>query len=85
MAKILITGGTGLVGTKLTEILISEKHEVVILTRSPDKKNEFKWDISKKYIDLKAFENVDYIIHLAGAGIADERWTDERKKVIIDS
>jgi uncharacterized protein len=85
MSKILITGGTGLVGTRLAELLLDKKHEVAILTRNPKEKNEFKWDISKEYIDKKAFENVDYIIHLAGAGIADERWTDNRKKIIINS
>ena len=85
MAKILITGGTGLVGGRLTKLLMDKNHEVVILTRSPDAKNEYQWDIQKKTIDTKAFENTDYIIHLAGAGIADERWTKERKKVIIDS
>jgi len=85
MAKILITGGTGLVGNRLTKLLMDKNHEVAILTRSPDAKNEYQWDIQKKTIDKKAFENTDYIIHLAGAGIADERWTNERKKVIIDS
>ena len=85
MAKIIITGGTGLVGTKLTELLIKDKNNVVILSRNPQNENEFKWDISKGFIDKNALENVDYIIHLAGAGIADKRWTEERKKIIIDS
>ena len=85
MANILITGGTGLVGSRLTEILIHKKHSVHILTRSPEQKNEFKWDIKNNFIDDAAFNGVDYIVHLAGAGIADERWTDERKKIIIDS
>lgn len=85
MAKILITGGTGLVGTRLTKMLIDKKHEVIILSRNPKNKKEFKWDIAKNYVDQKAFENIDYVIHLAGAGIADKRWTNERKKVIIDS
>ncbi|WP_299061762.1 TIGR01777 family oxidoreductase [uncultured Polaribacter sp.] len=85
MAKILITGGTGLVGKRLTEMLIDKKHEVVILSRNPKLKNEFKWDISKNYIDDKALVDTDYIIHLAGAGIADKRWSKERKKVIINS
>ena len=85
MAKILITGGTGLVGKRLTELLIDKKHEVVILSRSPKNKNEFKWDISTNYVDKKSLINTDYIIHLAGAGIADKRWTAERKKIIIDS
>ncbi|TMM32042.1 TIGR01777 family protein [Polaribacter aestuariivivens] len=85
MAKILITGGTGLVGTKLTQFLTERNHEARILSRNPEGKNEFKWDVSKNYIDEKALENIDYVIHLAGAGIADKRWTDERKKIIIDS
>ncbi|WP_397446438.1 TIGR01777 family oxidoreductase [Polaribacter sp. R77954] len=85
MAKILITGGTGLVGSKLTKLLIDKNHEVVILSRNPKNSNAFKWDVSKNYIDEKAFDNVAYIIHLAGAGIADERWSEKRKKIIIDS
>jgi uncharacterized protein (TIGR01777 family) len=85
MAQILITGGTGLVGTRLTALLIERNHEVRILSRNPKAVNEFKWDVSKNYIDEKAIENIDFIIHLAGAGIADKRWSNERKKVIIDS
>ena len=85
MTKILITGGTGLVGTHLTKKLIEQNFEVAILTRNPKQKNEFKWDISKGYVDEKAFENIDFIIHLAGAGIADERWSEKRKQIIITS
>ena len=85
MANILITGGTGLVGAKLTELLIERKHDVRVLSRSPRLANEFIWDISQGFIADKAIENIDYVIHLAGAGIADERWTKERKKVIIAS
>ena len=85
MARILITGGTGLVGKRLTQMLIDKNHDVVILSRNPKKNNEFKWDISSNYIDEKALINTDYIIHLAGAGIADKRWTNKRKQVIIDS
>ena len=85
MAKILVTGGTGLVGRRLTALLTEKKHEVRILSRNPKNENEFKWDYSKGFVDDKAIENVDYIIHLAGAGIADKRWTKERKEVIINS
>ncbi|MCL7754669.1 TIGR01777 family oxidoreductase [Polaribacter sp. Z022] len=85
MSKILITGGTGLVGKKLTEMLVQRKHEVAILSRNPKNKNEFKWDISSNYIDENALKNTDYIIHLAGASIADKRWTKNRKQLIIDS
>lgn len=85
MAKILITGGTGLVGTRLTELLTKRNHEVRILSRSPKGENEYKWDVSENFIEDKALDSIDFIIHLAGAGIADKRWSDERKKVIIDS
>lgn len=85
MSKILITGGTGLVGKRLAEMLTATSHEVVILSRNPKNKNEFKWDITKNYIDKKVFRNIDYIVHLAGAGIADKKWTNKRKKIIIDS
>ena len=85
MAKILVTGGTGLVGRRLTALLTEKNHEVRILSRNPKNENEFKWDFSKGFVDDKAIENIDYIIHLAGAGIADKRWTKERKEVIVNS
>lgn len=85
MSKILITGGTGLVGKRLTEILQQRNHAVHILSRNPKNKNEFKWDIENSFIDDKAFIGVDFIIHLAGAGIADERWSEKRKKIILNS
>jgi hypothetical protein len=85
MAKILITGGTGLVGTRLTELLIERNHEVLILSRNPKAVNEFKWDVSNDFVDEKALVNIDFIIHLAGAGIADKRWSETRKKIIINS
>jgi len=85
MAKILVTGGTGLVGRRLTALLTEKNHEVRILSRNPKNENEFKWDFSKGLVDDKAIENIDYIIHLAGAGIADKRWTKERKEVIVNS
>ncbi|MDO6813328.1 TIGR01777 family oxidoreductase [Tenacibaculum soleae] len=85
MTKILITGGTGLIGKRLQKKLIEKKYEVVILSRNPKKKNEFLWNISNEFIDDNAFANITHIIHLAGAGIADKRWTDEQKKILIDS
>ncbi|CAM1365956.1 conserved protein of unknown function [Tenacibaculum soleae] len=85
MTKILITGGTGLIGKRLQKKLIEKNYEVVILSRNPKKKNEFLWNISNEFIDDNAFANITHIIHLAGAGIADKRWTDEQKKILIDS
>jgi NAD dependent epimerase/dehydratase family enzyme len=46
---------------------------------------QFVWNIDSGMIDAKAFEGVSAIIHLAGAGVAEKRWSDERKKEIIDS
>ncbi len=85
MSKILISGGTGLVGKQLQTLLKNKGHEVVILTRNPKKINEFSWNIKESYIDENAFSDITHIIHLAGAGIADKRWTEKRKQEIIDS
>ena len=88
MAIILITGGSGLVGKALTKRLILEGHEVRILSRYPkstDRIKSFFWNVEKQEIDEKAFDDVEHIVHLAGSGIADKRWTIERKKDIIDS
>lgn len=86
--NILITGGTGMIGHRLTELLLAKGHKVSYLSRKKEKLPNvevFQWDIKKGYIEEGALEKADYVIHLAGAGIADKRWTDERKKEIIDS
>jgi len=86
--SILLTGGTGLVGTALTDQLLANGHEVSHLSRKPGKDNRVKtflWDVHKRDIDERCIDGVDLIIHLAGAGIAEKRWTEERKKEIIDS
>lgn len=88
MAIILISGGTGLVGKSLTKHLISKGHEVRILSRNPQSSSglkSFHWNVEKNEIDEKAFEGVEHIVHLAGSGIADKRWTNARKQDIIDS
>ncbi len=92
MATILITGGTGLVGTRLTEMLAGGGYDVVILTRNPANINENRagvryaeWDLEKQTIDRKAIETADHVIHLAGAGVADKRWNEKRKQEIVNS
>ncbi len=88
MSKILITGGTGLLGRTISEILLKSGHTVVWLSREAGNYKgiqKFKWDLSKNHIDEKAFEGVESIFHLAGAPIADKRWTTSYKKEIIDS
>ncbi|PKV66552.1 TIGR01777 family oxidoreductase [Pontibacter ramchanderi] len=86
--KILITGGSGLIGSRLSEMLIDQGYEVAHLSRSPDKYSHYKtfrWDVQAGSLDENAITYADYIIHLAGAGLADEKWTKERKREILRS
>ena len=88
MEKVLITGGSGLIGRRLSLLLKSRGYEVRILSRSNNPKNNYKtfvWNVSEQYINDSAFEGLTHIIHLAGAGIADKRWSEKRKKEIIAS
>lgn len=86
MATYLITGGTGLIGNKLAEIIKSNGDEVRYFTRKKlNDPHAFLWDVKNQTIDLKAFDGLDYLVHLAGAGIADKRWTAKQKQEIIDS
>lgn len=85
---ILLTGGTGLIGSRLTEKLIAKGYGVNHLSRSPGKNPQVKaflWDIEKGEIDAACIAGVDTIIHLAGAGIADKPWTGKRKQELISS
>ncbi len=88
MERVVITGGTGLIGSRLKELLEIKGYEVCFLSRSSKKKEDvtfYSWDIDKKEIDLNAIENTDYIVHLAGANIGEKRWTESRKKEIVNS
>ena len=91
MATVLITGGTGMIGTAITNKLISKGHEVIILTRDKSKYTNdsslsyAEWDLEKQTIERAAIEKADHIINLAGAGVADKRWTEKRKQEIRDS
>ena len=85
---ILLTGGTGLLGRKLTNALFEKGYTVSHLSRKPGddaRVKTFIWDIHKGTIDENCIDGVDTIIHLAGSGIADGRWTEERKKEIVES
>ncbi len=84
--KVLISGGSGFIGSKLTKQLQANGHEVAWLSRS-EKKNirSFIWDINSMSIDEKAMEWADAVVHLAGASVAGQRWTYSYKKTIYDS
>lgn len=85
--KILITGGTGLVGGELKSLLQNQNNEVALLSRqsTDSSKGIYNWDIKAQTIDPQALENVQGVVHLAGAGVADGRWTEARKKAILNS
>lgn len=93
--RVIITGGSGLIGRELTKKLATAGHEVIILSRAPERvrglptnARAVKWDAHTavgwgELMDSDDTPNA--IINLAGASIGDGRWTDERKKIIIDS
>ncbi|KQR94510.1 hypothetical protein ASG01_01100 [Chryseobacterium sp. Leaf180] len=81
---ILITGANGSVAKNLSKLLQND-YEIRFLTRTKKNANEFEWNIEKKTIDVAALKNVSHIIHLAGANVAEKKWTDERKKEIFTS
>ena len=80
-----------MIGSALTNELLNRGYDVIILTRSPEKYSNTsrlsyaKWDTEKQTIDGDAVTKADYIIHLAGEGIADKRWTLKRKRQIAES
>lgn len=85
--KILITGASGLIGSQLTEMLLQKGHQITHLGRT--KKNgpvkSYVWNVEKGEFDSEALTGVDTIIHLAGAGVADKRWSEKRKREILES
>jgi len=84
---IAITGATGLIGTALGQSLTGDGHTVIPVVRRPvvDGERAARWDPAAGTIDVAALDGVDAVVHLAGAGIGDKRWTEERKREILDS
>lgn len=91
MPTVLIAGGTGLVGTALTEYLLQKNYSVTILTRSVAKSSQHpnlryaQWNTDTQTMDAAALSDADYIVNLAGAGVTDKRWSKARKKEIQQS
>jgi uncharacterized protein (TIGR01777 family) len=91
MSAVLISGGTGLIGSHLANHLVEKGFDVVILSRhknlnSDNPKISYShWSVKDKIIDLGVVKKVDHIIHLAGAGVMDKKWTNDYKRVIVDS
>jgi uncharacterized protein len=85
--NILITGASGLIGQRLTELLVQKGYHVSHLGRKARAGTipSYTWNVASKTMDARALQNTDAIIHLAGAGIADKPWTPQRKQEILES
>jgi uncharacterized protein len=92
METAIITGGTGLIGRSLSKFLESRGFQVIILTRNPKDHRSSSpgisyaaWNTEQESVNEQAFSVAKYVIHLAGAGVADRPWTEKRKKEIAES
>jgi uncharacterized protein len=85
--KVLISGGTGMIGTRLAEMLIDAGYEVALLSRQSANSHyrSFRWDPRAGTIDEAAIPYADYVVNLAGSSVSDGKWTDERKRDIMTS
>ncbi len=85
--KIAITGASGLIGRALTTSLIAEGHQVIPVIRRPNPAtpDAIEWNPAAGTIEASKFEGVDGVVHLAGAGIGDKRWSESYKREILES
>jgi uncharacterized protein (TIGR01777 family) len=83
--KIVISGASGLIGTPLVEQLVKNGHQVTKLVRRPARSGESQWDPRTGQIDASVIDSADAVIHLAGAGIGDKRWTAAYKREVLES
>src|SRR6185436_1175324 len=85
---VVISGGSGLIGSALTRSLEADGHRVARLARPQSKANSgssIAWDPQAGTIDASALEGTDVVVNLAGAGIGDKKWTPARKQEVLDS
>ena len=83
--KVVVTGSHGLIGSELVAKLAAGGHDVTRLVRSRPGPGEAVWDPAAGTIDAEKLEGHDAVVHLAGVGIGDHRWTDEHKRAVLDS
>jgi uncharacterized protein (TIGR01777 family) len=84
--RVVVTGASGLIGTALVRSLRADGHEVVRLVRRAARaEDERQWDPSAHRLDAAHVAGADAVVHLAGAGVGDHRWSDDYKKTILDS
>ena len=84
--RIAITGASGLIGTALVGYLKSEGHTVQrLVRRAVVAQDEIQWDPKSGYVDIEALRGVDAVIHLAGVGVGDKRWSKKYRSEILNS
>ena len=84
--RIAVTGASGLIGTALVGYLKSQGHTVQrLVRRAAVSSEEITWDPIAGTVDMEALTGVDAVIHLAGAGVSDKRWTKKYKSEILNS
>jgi uncharacterized protein (TIGR01777 family) len=84
--RIAITGSSGLIGTALSDSLRHDGHQVVrLVRRPPGGPDEVEWDPLRQYVDTAGLVGCDAVVHLAGAGVGDHRWTEAYKRTLRDS
>lgn len=84
--KVLITGASGLLGRALQPRLAAKGYEMLLASRSePKDESHIRWTIEDGFADPERLEGLDAVIHLAGENVSGLRWTDEKKKAILDS
>jgi len=83
--RVIISGASGLIGTALGQALRADGHDVVALVRRAAGEHEVRWDPARGELSADALAGADAVVHLAGAGIGDHRWTAEYRKEILDS
>src|SRR5436305_14798008 len=83
--KVLVTGSHGLIASALIPRLERDGHTVTRLVRQAPGPGELRWDPEGGTIDRDGLEGHDAVVHMAGVGIGDHRWTDEHKRAVLDS
>lgn len=83
--RIAVTGATGFIGGALVRSLRAGGHEVVRVVRRDPQPGDCRWDPAAQTIDAAALDGVDAVVHLAGAGIADRKWTAEHRRDVLES
>ncbi|MFT6244247.1 MAG: hypothetical protein ACJA0U_001571 [Salibacteraceae bacterium] len=83
--KVLIAGGTGLIGSHLSRLLVQKGHQVKLLSRRPSEGPIIHWDPALKELDSDLIQDTEIVVNLCGAGIADKRWSTKRKKELLES